>query len=193
MLNMNLRAFDLALFQWMGATTPDPSLLQWAAYITQWAPWLCAALVALAMARRPQVSGLVLAAVALCAISSPVAQFIATELGSPRPFALGLVANHIGHGPRGGMPSTHATAMFTLAFMLLRQRATRGTGVGVAALALATGWARVYLGVHFPMDVVAGVMLAAILVGMVVAVDPALEWVRSALQHRPAKPPVRRE
>ena len=50
--------------------------------------------------------------------------------------------------------------MFTLAFAFLYRPALRKAGVGLLALALITGWARVYVGAHFPSDVLAGVLLA---------------------------------
>jgi hypothetical protein len=79
----------------------------------------------------------------------------------------GLSPSHISHGERGGLPSTHAAVMFAVAFILLLHPALRMVGVGVAMLAAATAWSRIYLGIHFPLDIVAGAALGAAIAGAV--------------------------
>jgi undecaprenyl-diphosphatase len=88
-------------------------------------------------------------------------------------------------------PSGHATqaSAFWLS-LVLALRATRVTsfarrvaGVFAATLVLGVAWSRVYLGVHYPSDVVAGVILGS---------GWAL-WVRRCLSDvsrtRPSQPP----
>jgi len=55
--------------------------------------------------------------------------------------------------------------MFTVAFMLIADRRLRAIGLAVLAMAVATAWARVYVGVHFPMDVASGALLGACIAG----------------------------
>jgi membrane-associated phospholipid phosphatase len=74
---------------------------------------------------------------------------------------LGLSPEYLAHGARAGLPSTHATVMFTVAFMLIADPRLRAVGLAVLAIAVATAWARVYVGVHFPVDVAAGALLGA--------------------------------
>jgi undecaprenyl-diphosphatase len=61
------------------------------------------------------------------------------------------------------MPSTHASVMFTVALCFLYRPRLRAIGWLLVGLALMTGWARVYVGVHFPLDVAAGLGLGAAL------------------------------
>jgi undecaprenyl-diphosphatase len=84
-------------------------------------------------------------------------------------------------------PSGHATqaGAFWLSVVLVL-RATRVTplalkvaGVLATALVLGVAWSRVYLGVHYPSDVVAGVILGS---------GWAL-WVRRCLSQTPPSPP----
>jgi undecaprenyl-diphosphatase len=42
----------------------------------------------------------------------------------------------------------------------------RRVGMAAAAAAALTGWARIYVGVHFPLDIVGGVVLALAIAGV---------------------------
>lgn len=89
----------------------------------------------------------------------------------PRPFMDGLARNYLRHVPDGSFPSDHATVLFALAwsFLLVRPAWLRAPHLGFALLALActVGWSRMYLGAHYPLDVVGGAfvgLLSALLV-----------------------------
>lgn len=88
---------------------------------------------------------------------------LARWASSPRPFALGLTANHLGHSDRGGMPSTHATVMAATAAFVAVVPGASGTACALLVVALSTGWARVVAGAHFPSDVLAGLALGTTL------------------------------
>jgi undecaprenyl-diphosphatase len=88
----------------------------------------------------------------------------------PRPAFYGLGIQWAPQGIRPGFPSLHAAGAFAAAFSLwfLPWR----TPVLVAlVLAAVVGWSRMYLGLHFPFDVVAAVVLAA---GVAVLVEHRL-------------------
>jgi membrane-associated phospholipid phosphatase len=69
----------------------------------------------------------------------------------------------ISHGTDPGFPSDHATAAFAMALGLWLYDRT----IGAIALVLAAivAFARVYVGVHYPSDVVAGMLLGTSLAG----------------------------
>ncbi len=72
----------------------------------------------------------------------------------------------ISHGPDSGFPSDHATAAFALAgALLVRRRLLGGVLFGVA---LVLGVARIFVGVHWPSDILAGAVLG-ISVGVAVS------------------------
>lgn len=164
---------DTALFLLMTAG-PSPSswLLPFACAIAEGGAWLCAALMGWAAWRQPRERSYLLAALAMAGAASFLAHGLADGIGLPRPFVLGLAPAHIAHGPSPAMPSTHATVMFFVALALAARPALRRWAPAAALLALATGWARVYAGVHFPSDIAAGLVLALALQGLFMA----LQW-----------------
>jgi membrane-associated phospholipid phosphatase len=157
----NLALFDLVA----GGHQPDSLVLRVASLLAEGSTWLCAALILAALWMQPAARARIALVLVVAALASLVSRELATAIGAPRPFMLGLSPEHISHGARAGLPSTHATVMFTVAFMLIADRRLRAIGLAVLAMAIATAWARVYVGVHFPMDVAAGALLGACIAG----------------------------
>ena len=63
----------------------------------------------------------------------------------------------ISHGADASFPSDHASALFAVSFALLVRR--RSTGWIALLIALVVSVARVMVGVHYPSDVAAGVLI----------------------------------
>ena len=118
----------------------------------------------------------------------------------PRPFMAGIGHTWIVHTPDNGFPSDHATLGFSLGLGLVLTGASRNWGAAACLAALCAGWARVYLGVHFPVDVFAAVpagMLAALtarwLLPAATSIAPPAERLYAGLlAHLPAWLPVPR-
>lgn len=91
-----------------------------------------------------------------------IAQGIAAIWYHPRPFEIGLGRKFIEHAAEASFPSDHATLMFSLAIPLLCAAQTRRWGVVLLGLGLALAWARVYLGVHFPLDMFGALGVSAL-------------------------------
>ncbi|KMW71439.1 UDP pyrophosphate phosphatase [Photorhabdus luminescens subsp. luminescens] len=70
-----------------------------------------------------------------------------------RPFAEGFGYNFLPHAPTTSFPSHHGTTVFTFALSFLFWYRI-WPGLCMMAIALVIAWARVYLGVHWPMDMV---------------------------------------
>jgi undecaprenyl-diphosphatase len=83
---------------------------------------------------------------------------ISPEVNHPRPFVGHSVHQLIPHAPDASFPSDHATLAFSLAFAIVWVK--RRTGMAMLALAVLTGLARVYVGVHYPGDIAGSIVLS---------------------------------
>lgn len=177
-----MKALDLALFDWIAAGYhPIAWLLPLMSAIAVGGPWICVVLAGWAAWHRPSERSYLMAVLVAAAAMAIIAHAIAQALGTPRPFMLGLSPAYVHHGDRGSMPSAHASVMFTVALVCLLRPGLRKLGAGLMAVTLATGWARIYVGLHFPSDIAAGLLLALVMVGVFAAIQMA-----SRHHHRPA-------
>ncbi|MGG5839446.1 undecaprenyl-diphosphate phosphatase [Huaxiibacter chinensis] len=87
-----------------------------------------------------------------------------------RPFVDHIGYNFLHHSADDSFPSDHGTVIFTfaLAFLLWHRL---WSGVVLMAIAAAIAWSRVYLGVHWPLD-----MLGGLLVGMIGCLSAQILW-----------------
>ena len=158
------RASDWQLMAWMGAGRADRHWrLRLAIGLAHWS-WVPLALcLVLCAVQRAGALVPVATAMGLATLVQVLAKRGARWLSAPRPFALGLCPNHLNHGERGGMPSTHAAVMGCLAGALSPWMAMWPELALVPAIAALTGWARVQAGAHFPSDVLVGLALGGAL------------------------------
>lgn len=89
-----------------------------------------------------------------------LAQLITLVWPQPRPFAMHVGTQYLDHGTDPGLPSDHVTVFWTLALASLRTRKFALWGFPLLAVGLLVGWSRVYLGVHFPLDIAAALPVA---------------------------------
>jgi len=105
-------------------------------------------------------------------LSAVLALAIARALSSlffhPRPFMDGLVRNYLHHTPDSSFPSDHATLLFALGFSILvaPPALIRRLWLVPMGLACAVGWARVYLGAHYPLDIAGSALAGAVAAGL---------------------------
>jgi undecaprenyl-diphosphatase len=109
-------------------------------------------------------------ALLVAALSGAAGLLLAQLLGwlwpHARPFAMGLGTNHLAHGVDSSFPSDHLTLIWSVAFSLLTHPRLRLIGVALAMLGLPVAWARIYLGVHFPLDMVGAALVAILSAGL---------------------------
>ena len=167
-------ALNLYLFQAMAAGfEPHPLLLSCATTISSVSGWACLAVLAWMLGSRPGQFPTVLVTLAVGGVISLFARDLASALDVPRPFMRGLSPLYVPHGLRPGLPSTHASVMFTMAFVFLLRRGARDVGLFVLAVAAVTAWSRIYVGIHFPFDIAAGALLGACIAGAALALQAA--------------------
>ncbi len=96
-------------------------------------------------------------------------QLIGVLWPQPRPFIIGLGHTWVTHAPDTSFPSDHLTLFAGVGLgLLLGGRVF--VGVGTIALGLAVGWARVFLGLHFPLDMAGSLVVAGASCAIIVPV-----------------------
>lgn len=80
----------------------------------------------------------------------------------PRPFMQKLGTSLVSHAPDTSFPSDHTTLVFCIAIFLLFDRRTRKLGTLLCLLSAIGGMARVYVGVHFPLDILGAAVVGGI-------------------------------
>ncbi|PKO83170.1 MAG: undecaprenyl-diphosphatase [Betaproteobacteria bacterium HGW-Betaproteobacteria-11] len=78
----------------------------------------------------------------------------------PRPFEAGIGRTLIPHVRDSSLPSDHLTLIWAVAFSLLLHEQSRIIGWALAASGMTVAWARIYLGVHFPLDILGAALVA---------------------------------
>jgi undecaprenyl-diphosphatase len=148
--------------------------------VGSWAAvWLAIALAVAFVWRRPNVF-LVVATTALA--TNLVTAVIKEAVGRERPPAIVLDPEPLMEVPTtSSFPSGHASTSFACAYVLSRLAPRLTPFVYVLAVLIALS--RIYVGVHFPLDVLAGALL-----GTVVAI--ALLRLLGALRRSPPAPPA---
>jgi undecaprenyl-diphosphatase len=88
-------------------------------------------------------------------------QLIGVFWEHPRPFMVGLGHTWISHAPDSSFPSDHMTVLASVGLSMIFDGAL-WLGLLTMSCAIGVAWARVFLGVHFPLDMVGSMIVAAL-------------------------------
>ncbi|SCC94579.1 putative undecaprenyl-diphosphatase YbjG [Thiomonas sp. X19] len=149
-------AFNTHVFLWLNAAAhPAPWLLASARFAAQDLIFAAPLLLVAGWLWRRQAPRAALVHAALAALLGlGLNQLIGLVWTEPRPFVLGIGHRFLAHAADSSFPSDHLTVIWGAAFALLFHRDWRRAGFGLALLGLPVAWARIYLGVHWPLDMV---------------------------------------
>jgi undecaprenyl-diphosphatase len=89
-------------------------------------------------------------------------QVLALVWQHPRPFMVGLGHTYIAHVADSSFPSDHLTLLWAVGFSFLIHQRSRMAGIMLTLLGLPVAWARIYLGVHFPLDMAGAALVAGL-------------------------------
>ena len=143
--------------------------------LANWSIYLAMILLIYAWVRRGRaVRFALLDATCAALIGLGIAQGITAIWYHPRPFEIGLGRQLLDHAAEASFPSDHAILMFALAIPLLLCAETRRWGVALLLLGFAVAWSRIYLGVHFPLDMLGAFGVAAFASFLIRMADPRL-------------------
>ncbi|MCC6867499.1 MAG: undecaprenyl-diphosphatase [Burkholderiales bacterium] len=163
-----MEALNDSLFLALNAPAhPGALALAAAFFFGKWFVWVAPLLLAAQWLRgdAPARKTVLVATVAVVA-SSLVNLGIGAVWPHPRPFAIGLGHAFIAHAANASFPSNHLTLWWAIAFSLAAQRRSRRLGIALTLLGLPIAWARIYLGIHFPFDMLGAAAVAAFVVGL---------------------------
>ncbi|MBI3728673.1 MAG: phosphatase PAP2 family protein [Burkholderiales bacterium] len=112
----------------------------------------------------PERRQLALRAFLVCSIALGIGQLLALFWPHPRPFMIGLGHTWIPHAADASFPSDHGLVFASMACSLLLT-GELAWGMLIALMGIAVAWSRIFLGVHFPLDMLGalGVSLLAYL------------------------------
>ncbi|HBT33281.1 MAG TPA: hypothetical protein DEB15_10845 [Pusillimonas sp.] len=154
---------NLDLFLALNAgTNPSPVVLALALFFSKYAPYLVMGYCVVGLIfGAPRLRKTLLLTVTAALVAAVISWVIGKYLYMPRPFVESVGSTLLAHKDNASFPSNHAMFMtiFATVFLLARQIKV---GLFFGFLALCIGWSRVFLGVHYPVDIAGGILLGVV-------------------------------
>lgn len=176
MCQPTIEMWNHSVFLMLNAGPQAPAIaIAIARFLAGWAPYLAMVLLLFAWVRRSTILRFALLDATFAAlIGLGMAQMISAVWYHPRPLEIGLGRQLLDHAAEASFPSDHATLLFALAMPLLRTAASRRWGFALLSLGIGAAWSRVYLGVHFPLDMLGAFGVASLAALMIAKSAPLL-------------------
>ena len=163
---MSLDQLNLYLFHILNV--PDQAsiwMINYASLIAHDLVYLFLLIFAIAWFRGSyQVKTGIIKAFIFTAVTLLMSEVLSAILNTPRPFVMDIGRTLIEHAPTGSFPSNHMSIFSGIAFAYYFSP-QRDLGRILIWTAWLVAWSRVYVGVHFPIDML-GAFLMAIIVNL---------------------------
>jgi undecaprenyl-diphosphatase len=94
----------------------------------------------------------------------------------PRPFLTHQVISLVSHDISGSFPSGHMTFIFPLIYFVAL--ANKKMGWGFLVLGVLMGLARIYVGVHYPLDIIFGILIGVLSAWLIEKIEPKIKFLK---------------
>ena len=158
---MSPSELNLSLFSFINASSDASDLkINFAIFIANDLLYCMIALFAWFWLRGDyQIKKQILKAFIFTSIALFISQCISHIYYHPRPFVMDVGRTLIYHSPNGSFPSDHMLIFSSIAFSYFFST-YRKLGIFLIMLAWLVAWSRIYVGVHFPLDMLGAFVLA---------------------------------
>lgn len=158
---MSLSELNLTLFSFINASSDASDLkINFAIFIANDLLYCMIVLFAWFWLRGDyQIKKQILKAFIFTSIALFISQCISHIYYHPRPFVMDVGRTLIYHSPNGSFPSDHMLIFSSIAFSYFFST-YRKVGIFLIMLAWLVAWSRIYVGVHFPLDMLGAFVLA---------------------------------
>lgn len=154
---LNLQLLNLIY----AGTHPNPSVLLVAKFAAKYLIWVFPlVLIYQAYVQRKQRAFLICLAISM-GLALVLSYIIGHYFAVARPFVDGYTTAYVHHSADAAFPSDHAILTASIAFTFILARYFT-VGWLLLLTALIIGWARIYVGIHYPLDVFGGWVLGFI-------------------------------
>jgi undecaprenyl-diphosphatase len=159
---------NTAIFLALNAgASPNAAVLACALFFSKYVPYLLMGLYVLIFISGNEKTRFTLFAIGVIAsVAAVISWLIGHYAYMPRPFVIPIGHTLLAHKDNASFPSNHMLFMTILATTFLLAHSKK-IGLVLAVLALAVGWSRIYLGLHFPQDIAGGALLGILVSVMI--------------------------
>lgn len=206
--------FNQSLFLFLNATNiPHAVIFTCAIFFASYVVFLSLFVLLAGWLRGNEKTRKVILTAAIASLTSLLLSFfIGLIWPHPRPFAIGLGHLWIPHAATASFPSNHLVFFWSISFSLLLAQLPTSTppkswrhlwqeknligtlhgqkicGILLSLLGLPLAWARVYLGVHFPFDMVGAALIACCSAGLCFyaknwLIEPLFQYILKVYQY----------
>lgn len=162
-----MEALNHTLFLWINASNPSETALLLGRILANDLVFLFPVYLVLDWFRADAAERDALLQASVSTVIAMVLAWIITLVWfQPRPFVVGLGHQYMPHDPSASFPSDHLSYAWAICTGLALHPVRRKAAGILALIALPIAWARIYMGVHFPLDMVGALLTALAAAGI---------------------------